>query len=180
MRRELLEARRRMAFEDVYALSLEIQKRFLGSSFYKKAGSIALYAAFQNEVLTGDIFRKAMEDSKKVFFPRVVRDEKRLSFHRVAELGELEPGAYDVPEPKTGGVDMPELDMIVLPGIAFDEKGARIGYGKGYYDITLERLGCPAVALAFDFQVVKGEIPVKAHDVPMRAIFTEKRILEIP
>lgn len=179
LRAQLLEVRREMAFEDVYRLSLRVQKRFLNSVFYAKAGRIALYSSFSNEVLTDEIFQKAVADGKEVYYPRVIkRGKSHLAFFRVAHLKELAPGSYEIPEPeeKEVRVEAGTFDLVVVPGVAFDLKGARIGFGKGYYDMALSGLKCPVVALAYDFQVINGLIPTEKHDIKVSAIVTESRI----
>lgn len=182
IRKELLEARRRMTFEEVYAVSLAVQKNFLMSPLFAGAGRLSLYSSFRNEVLTDEIFQKAMEAGKEVYYPRVIREgDGRLGFYRVNDLKELSSGSYEIPEPgeKEVRIGPGTLELVVMPGIAFDEKGSRIGYGKGYYDRALKSIRCPAVALAYDFQVLKKEIPSEPHDVRVSAIFTEKRIITV-
>lgn len=183
LRISLLERRRELCFEDVYRLSLRVQRRFLASAWFKKALRISLYSSFQNEVLTDEIFLKAVEAGKEVFFPKVAKGgrERHLAFHRVKRLDDLSPGSYEIPEPMEGEetVDPGCFDLIVVPGVAFDRSGGRIGFGKGYYDKALSGLGCPAVALAYEFQVVNEEIPVEPHDVKVRGIVTEKRVMDL-
>lgn len=181
LRTELLEMRREMAFEEVYRVSLKIQKRFLESAFFRSARMLSLYSSFQNEVLTDDIFKRAVEDEKEVFYPRVIRGGGRhLAFFKVGHLMELSPGSYEIPEPgeKEERGEPGSFDLVVVPGVAFDPEGARLGYGKGYYDRALKGLKCNIVALAYDFQVVK-EIPVEPHDVRVSAIVTEKRVIRV-
>ena len=89
--------------------------------------------------------------------------------------------SYEIREPKARAGDEAEIsgfELIVVPGVAFDCDGTRLGYGKGYYDMALKGAGCPVVALAYDFQVLKEKIPVETHDVPVGAVVTEKRIIE--
>jgi 5-formyltetrahydrofolate cyclo-ligase len=183
LRARLLEERREMAFEEVYRLSLRVQKRFLKSAFYRDAARIALYSSFSNEVLTDEIFQQADRDGKEVYYPRVIKKGKsHLAFFRVGHLGELKPGSYEIPEPeeKEVRVGAGTFDLVVVPGVAFDLEGARIGFGKGYYDMALEGLGCPVVALAYEFQVLSDRIPSEAHDVRVSAIITEKRVVATP
>ncbi len=176
------EMRRSMAFEDVLAKSLEAQRRLAASSFFRDARRLALYASFSNEVLTDELLKAALRDGKEVSYPLVARDNpRRLKFYRVSSVDELGPGSYDIrePKPRSGGeVEISGLDLVVVPGVAFDRAGARLGYGKGYYDMALKGAACPVVALAYDFQVLDEEIPAEAHDVPVGAVVTEKRIVE--
>lgn len=178
VRSAVLEKRRRLAFEEVWRLSVRVQRRLLDTGYFQGAGRISLYASFDNEVVTDGVFDEAIEAGKEVFYPRVTTrgGERHLAFHRVASLGELSPGAYDVPEP--GGVEAAEpgaFDLVVVPGVAFDRAGNRIGYGKGYYDKALKMLGCPIVGLAYAFQLV-DEIPAEDHDVKLSALVTEEEV----
>lgn len=181
LRASFLERRRQMTFEEVYALSSVVQRTLLTLDCFKAAKRLSLYASFQNEVLTDDVFQRAVQAGKEVYYPRVVDGNKRrLGFFRVSRLDELSAGSYDVPEPHDKG-PLPHpsiLDLIVVPGVAFDIKGVRLGFGKGYYDRALVGMGCSIVALAYDFQVVKGELPATLTDVPVSIIVTEKRIID--
>lgn len=182
LRAELLERRREMAFEEVYQVSLMIQKMFLESGLYASTGCLALYSSFRNEVLTDEVFRCAVSDGKDVYYPRIVKGGGRhLEFFKVTHPGELAPGSYEIPEPEGNDVKGAPgyFDLVVVPGVAFDLKGARLGYGQGYYDRALSGLKCPVVAFAYDFQVLDGEIPVEAHDVRMSAIVTERRVIAV-
>ncbi|WKZ33599.1 MAG: 5-formyltetrahydrofolate cyclo-ligase [Thermodesulfobacteriota bacterium] len=188
LRSELLEKRRRLPFEEVRRLSTMVGKRFLSSGYYRESRRVALYSSFGNEVLTDDIFAAAMRDGKEVFYPRIVRpggvecgfeNARRLRFFRVRSLDELSTGSYELSEPPAGNQasDASGLDLIVVPGVAFDERGGRLGFGKGYYDAALASANCPKIALAYDFQVLKVNIPLEPHDVPVSAIVTEKRVI---
>lgn len=182
IRGELLEKRRSMAFEEVYRMSLSIQKRLLRSRLFRGAMRLSLYSSFQNEVLTDDIFQKAAEEGKEVYYPRVVDGKDRhLAFFRVAGLHGLSPGRYDILEPpEEADRSGPEaFDLVVVPGVAFDVRGSRLGYGKGYYDRALGAFNGGIIGLAYDFQVIEGEIPVERHDVRVSVIITEKRIIRV-
>lgn len=181
LRSHYLEKRREMSFEDVWRLSAVIQKRFLETSAYRRSSRISLYSSFRNEVLTDELFKRAVADGKEVCYPRVGRSpDRHLVFHMVTDLKSLVPGAYDIPEPASCGaaVDPATFDLIVVPGVAFDLEGARVGYGNGYYDIALQGCTARVAALAYEFQVLKEIIPVEAHDVGVSFIVTEKRVVE--
>ncbi len=178
LRRELLGKRLSVSHEEVCALSLLVGQRFVATEEFADAERMALYCGFKNEVLTDHIFSEAKRQGKTLYYPRV--DTEGLTFHRVDSLKELSPGSHDIPEPSTQNHSMPpeELHCIVIPGVAFDIRGARLGYGKGYYDRTLKDTGARKVALAFDFQVVDF-IPLQSWDVRVDCIVTEKRIIRV-
>ncbi|MDP2690747.1 MAG: 5-formyltetrahydrofolate cyclo-ligase [Deltaproteobacteria bacterium] len=182
LRGEMIERRREMAFEEVYRVSERVQKMFLESEFFRSTRCFSLYSSFRNEVLTDEIFRSAVNGGKEVYYPRVVKGPVRhIEFFRVSRLNDLSPGSYEIPEPGKGEVkgDPGAFDLVVVPGVAFDRKGARLGYGKGYYDRALSSLRCAVVALAYGFQVIEEEIPVEAHDIRVSAIVTEEGIIRI-
>ena len=183
IRKRLLEERRSLAFETVYELSLRAQKRLLKTSLFRDAARVCLYCSSQNEVLTDEVFEKAWAAGEEVFYPRVVVSgaKRRLGFFRVHGLEELSPGAYEIPEPAGGAeLESPDgFDLIVVPGVAFDERGGRLGFGKGYYDMALQGARGRTVALAYEFQVLKKEeIPVEPHDVTLSAIVTDERVID--
>ncbi len=175
-----LGARRALAFEDVFRISSLAQKRFLGTEFYRGSKSISLYSSFSNEVLTEEIFERAAADGKRICYPRVVRGhERHLEFFKVDSIDDLSSGPYEMKEPAEGGVrvDPAGLDLVVVPGVAFDGMGGRLGFGKGYYDRALGAVGCAIVGLAYEFQVLEEEIPLEPFDVRLTALVTEERVL---
>lgn len=175
-RKRYLAGRLRLPFEDVCRKSKAIMERFVCLNEYRAAKRIALYASFRNEVLTNGIFLHALSQGKEVFFPRVVRGVG-LSFYRIEREGELSPGSYSILEPQSGQEwDVRSMDLVVVPGVVFDVKGHRIGYGKGYYDRTLKDFRGSVVGLAYEMQVLE-EIPHYPHDVRIHLIVTEKRTI---
>jgi len=177
LREEILARRKSLAAETCLALSLEIQARFIDMIEYRDASVIALYSAILNEVFTEEILRAARLNGKKVVYPRV-RDSL-LEFAEVRERSDLVPGVYGILEPSgTSVCSVREIDLMLLPGVAFDLSGYRLGYGKGYYDRTLHGfLGdVLLVGLAFDMQVVET-IPAEIHDVRLDLLLTEERMV---
>jgi 5-formyltetrahydrofolate cyclo-ligase len=124
------------------------------------------------------IMQHAWDDGKCIAFPAVVGHT--LSFHEVPALSVLREGAFGIlePCPTCRSFSTEEIDVFLLPGVAFDLSGYRVGYGKGYYDKTLHRLENLGrlVGLCYDFQLVT-EIVGEPHDVRMDVIITEKRIV---
>ncbi|GMR04589.1 MAG: 5-formyltetrahydrofolate cyclo-ligase [Thermodesulfobacteriota bacterium] len=181
LRKKFLEMRREMTFEDVYRLSSIVQKRFVGTAYFKKGRHISLYSSFQNEVLTDEIFIEAGRGHKDIYYPKILKGKRHLEFFRVGDLGELSSGSYDIREPGSGDppVSPAVFDLVVVPGVVFDLRGGRLGFGKGYYDRALKGLKCVVVALAYEFQVLgmNKKIPMEGHDVRVNAIVTEDRII---
>jgi len=141
---------------------------------------VALYSPVQNEVGTEMVAAAVMSAGKVLAYPRVVG--RHLEFVRIADPALLCPGTFNVPEPCSGQVVPPEdIDLCVVPGVAFDLDGHRLGYGKGFYDRFLSQLSNSAVRIgfAYDFQVVES-LPVQSHDQRLSMLITEKRILRFP
>jgi len=180
IREKLLAERRHCSAETCLHLSLLIQERFLDSSVYRLAGSIGLYSPVLNEVQTELVARRCFADVKRLAYPRV--EGADLRFVEVFDSKEMAPGAFGILEP-TGERSMPfdELDLLVVPGVAFDLAGNRLGYGKGYYDRILARClsGLERVGFAYEFQVVE-QLPAAAHDCRLTRLVTEQRILRFP
>ncbi len=182
LRRHLIKTRNAMSAEAVSAKSARIEERLAASPLFASAKRLALYADHAGEVKTGSLLLRAVGQDTEVYYPVV--NGASLTFHRVHAASELISDAYGIkaPSPEVVKQTTPatELDMAILPGVAFDEAGTRIGFGKGYYDRALAELKIGAVvALAYEFQIVSGWIPTEAHDAPMSMIVTEERIIDL-
>lgn len=187
LRERYIDMREALSKDEVVSTSLDVQSSFISSYIFPDAKRIALYASVRNEVLTGLIFTRAIEEGKEVFFPKVVKEEPFLRFFKVENKEDLSPGACDIPEPsgesEEASLDDGSFDCVIIPGNAFDERGARLGYGKGYYDRVLAKVNCPVVALAYIFQVLAvdkdGLLPTEDHDVIVDCVFTEGGEVEL-
>lgn len=179
LRKNTLELRRRMTFSEVSALSSRIQSRFMAGPLFRSSARLALYSSFSNEVLTETLFMGALDGGKEVYYPKVLGGG--IEFLRVLDRGDLTPGTNEILEPQEGldRAGLESLDFVIVPGIAFDASGVRIGYGKGHYDRVLKGLNRPIVAFAYGFQVIPGAIEAEDHDVRVTAIVTEERTIEI-
>ena len=187
------------------ARSLAAQRRMLGTSMWAKARSVALYVGVRGELGTHALLDAAWQDGKVVWLPRVRRAEPGLmDFVACTGMDQLRPGPLGLLEPNdslpgfgpqaAGGTACgsvpasgpasahrlaPDLapDLALLPGVAFDLAGGRLGYGGGYYDRFLEKgFACPRVGLCFEFQLVES-LPLAPWDQRVNHICTEERIL---
>jgi len=166
---------------EIMEKSAVIQKRVLELPIYQESKTIGLYASFNNEVSTSILFDKALEDGKKVLFPYIRKADRELAFLPVRGLDELELGQFGIMMPPFGeGKDdyIGDIELLVIPGVSYDLKGGRIGYGGGFYDKTLHKLAkLPfIVALAYEFQVL-DELPMLPHDIRVNAVVTEQRVI---
>ena len=135
---------------------------------------VALYASKGSEVDTAAIDAAARARGLIVAYPRVIGDGIELAFH-AARLDELVPARFGLREPplQTPAVALGEISVFFVPGLAFDRRGGRIGWGRGHYDATLAAApGARRVGLAFEIQIVDG-VPREAHDAPLHMILTE-------
>jgi len=143
---------------------------------FTKAKAVGAFASTPTEINTFSILENSLESGKKLFLPRVAKDKSGFDYYRVDSLKNLSPGHFGIPEPiGNRKAKWEELDLVLVPGLAFDKKGNRLGYGQGYYDQALPRLkkSCWTIGLAYSFQV-DDEVPNSPRDVPVMALLTEK------
>lgn len=148
---------------------------------FLEARTVLLSLAFRSEWETRPLFRSAWALGKTVVAPRVNRETRMLELHAVADLErDIGRGYFgiDEPLPHCDSVDLATIDWVLVPGVAFDLSGHRIGYGGGFYDRLLPALRRDArrIAGAFELQIVE-RIPAAAHDVQVDAMVTEARTI---
>jgi 5-formyltetrahydrofolate cyclo-ligase len=154
-----------------------ISEKFLALPVFQRAKTILFYASIKGEVDTFAMIEKALALEKRVALPVVRKKEKKIVPALVTTLSGLTKGAYGILEPESSGtheVPLREIDLVVVPGLAFDQKNNRLGRGAGYYDRFLSELPLktPTVGLAFDFQVVNVLPGLKPHDRPVTLVLT--------
>ncbi len=161
-------------------VSATIVDRFMGLEEYHNARTVMFYVDVRDEVRTRHALPAAIASGKRIVIPYCVDGELEL-FH-LESMEELEVGMYKILEPRQDLRDMPakrlqppDLDLVMVPGVAFDRQGGRTGHGKGYYDKLLEhaRPDAPLVALAFESQMFP-KIPCESHDIYMDKVVTEQ------
>jgi 5-formyltetrahydrofolate cyclo-ligase len=170
----------RNALTDKDALSVTIMERFLALPAYATAKTVMYYIDVRSEVRTRFALPAALASGKQIVVPWCNAAGELELFH-LESMEELAVGMYKILEPKAELRDLPaknrkpeDLDLVMVPGVAFDRRGARMGHGKGYYDKLLQhaRADAPLVALAFECQLFE-EIPMAGHDIFMDAVLTE-------
>jgi len=150
--------------------------------FFVEASCLGTYSPIRNEVNTQEIFHSAKSLGKRVGFPVTLTSIRKLLFFEVQDLKELSLGAFGINEPpflEKSLISLDDIDLLVLPGIAFDERGYRVGYGGGYYDrlIGESNFNAVKVAIAFDIQIVEN-LPKEPHDKKVDCIITESRMIK--
>lgn len=175
----------RVAQPDKDQLSKTICDRFMALPEYQTARTVMWYVDAASEVRTRHSLPTALTHGKRVVVPWCVVETNELELFLLEDMSELVEGAYKILEPRNDlrglaakRLTPEELDLVMVPGTAFDLRGGRMGQGKGYYDRLLAhaRPDAPLVALAFDCQIF-DEIPVAPHDVFMDAVLTEARVI---
>lgn len=173
LRRYLLEKRSNLPQSLRREKSALILKFLLSEKVFSDASSVALYFPVNGEVDTREIFKECVDLEKKVFFPKTLGSD--LVFLRTRNIEELTPGGFSIPEPPADAerARTDELDLVLVPGVAFDPSGNRIGYGKGFYDRFLKDIPRQMrFGLAYRFQVLES-VPSDETDVKTGRIITE-------
>ncbi|AZB44904.1 5-formyltetrahydrofolate cyclo-ligase [Bacillus sp. FJAT-42376] len=159
--------------------SAAIEEKFFQSSLWKNSHTIGLTISQNREADTRNIIEKGWEKGKRMAVPKCFPDRKEMEFRIITSFEQLETVYYGLKEPipnQTERVEKNEIDVMAVPGIGFDPRGYRIGYGGGYYDRYLKDYPGKTVSLAFSFQVLPF-IPSEIFDVPVQRILTEKEVL---
>ncbi len=179
MKEEMHEKRKNHAAELVLQKSAAIMEKLFALKEFAEAKTILFYASKKDEVQTFAMIQKALDMGKRVALPITVVEGKNLVLSEISNVKGLMAGAFSVPEPaEYMPVQADAIDLVIVPGIAFDEKGDRIGHGMGYYDKLLKTMPqARFVALAFEFQIIP-DVPEEAHDVRVHKIVTEERVIE--
>ena len=166
LRKKIRELKKEMAPEQIEAKSECLCRQFLASDFYRNAKTIYGYLPYNQEVRTTPILEQALKDGKRVAVPKVYGDE--MKFLYITDLECVPPGYCGIPEPVADEpVARDSAALVLMPGVAFDKDGHRIGYGGGFYDKFLaQEPNHLTVALCYDFQMVQ-DIPVEEFDIPV-------------
>ncbi|HET7658702.1 MAG TPA: 5-formyltetrahydrofolate cyclo-ligase [Bacillales bacterium] len=146
---------------------------------WQEAKTIGLTMSTLVEIDTEPLIRIAWEEGKRVAVPKADPKAKTMDFREIRSLGEVEEAFAGIREPildLTTPVRPSEIDLLVVPGLVFNEKGYRIGFGGGFYDRFLVNFHGKTVSLAFDFQVTY-EIPTESFDRTVEMIVTNERVI---
>ncbi|MDY3224296.1 MAG: 5-formyltetrahydrofolate cyclo-ligase [Candidatus Faecousia sp.] len=169
LRRSIREHKRAMTEEEIEARSARLGQLFLESDAYKAAKTIYGYLPYNQEVRTVPMLEQALRDGKKVAVPKVYGDE--MKFLYLDDLTKVAKGYAGIPEPIA---DEPVADdktaLVLMPGLAFDPEGHRIGYGGGFYDKFLAaEPNHPTLALCYEFQMLP-KLDTEEHDIPVDTV----------
>lgn len=160
----------------------KIHNRLFSNSLWKDSTHITMYHSVDKEVDTLTLIREGWAAGKKIYLPKCDSKRKNLTFYRVESFNQLEVVYYGIPEPKPTEcqeLNLENLDAIIVPGLAFDLQGYRIGYGGGYYDRFLSSLSrrIPTLSLAFPFQMIEEALPREEYDLPVDFVITSQQCI---
>ena len=183
LRKRIKEIRASLTEPEIISKSLAIESLFFRLADLENLKNLLIYMASLKEVQTRGIIEKCLKKNVAIYLPLVDLSQGNFFFSRVSDFHKgLEKGPFGIFQPKFDIrnllEDTKDIDLIVMPGMAFDEKGGRIGNGKGFYDKFLATVPShiTIIALAFELQIV-DEIILFNHDIPVHKIITEKRII---
>jgi 5-formyltetrahydrofolate cyclo-ligase len=158
----------------------KIRNQLFATRLWREAGTIGVTLSVGREVETMAIITKAWTEQKHVAVPKCNPKDHSLSFYELETFSQLESGFYGLMEPntlKTREIKPNMLDLLIVPGVVFDERGFRIGYGGGYYDRFLTHYKGTAISLLLENQLIH-EMPVEAHDQRVDWLITEQRFFK--
>lgn len=180
IRNEVLEKRGKLSKNDHKNFSKDINNSIYNSSYYKDAETIMTFVSFLDEVDTHEFIKESIANGKRIVVPITIPETKELRPSQVNDFSELEPGYYNILSPKEEFirlVDPKEIDLVIVPGVAFDRSGYRVGYGGGYYDRFLSKIpNVVKIAIAFHLQLI-DKAPKEHFDIPVDYIVTEKEVI---
>lgn len=166
LRQAIRAQKRAMTEADILRRSEILAEKFARSDAYRAAKTIYGYLPYNQEVRTVPMLQRALDEGKRVAVPKVYGDD--MKFIYLDDLSQVAKGYAGIPEPVADGpVAQDETALVLMPGLAFDPAGHRIGYGGGFYDKFLAREPHhPTVALCYDFQVIE-HLETEGFDIPV-------------
>jgi 5-formyltetrahydrofolate cyclo-ligase len=175
IRSKILLKRKLLSTSDIFSLSSKIKENFLSLKEMSSSKSINCYVSKDSEVYTHDLIKQLINLNKIVSVPYLIDDNIAIS--EIRDFGNLEKGKFNILEPKVIACLNPsDLNIILVPGIAFDRNKNRIGYGRGYYDKFLKKTKGLKIGLGYSFQIVRKILP-EQYDIKLDILITDKEII---
>ena len=179
----MLVERRDMTKQEISDFSSIIINKLKKLPIYKTSKSVMLYLSFENEIDSSEIIEDCFREGKRVIVPFCDNSDMSITPTEIKDtITDLHTSKMGYIQPKRESlspVDISDIDLIILPGIAFDRKGYRVGFGAGYYDRFLAEVNfkVPTIGLAYDFQIIDSFIQMEDYDIPIDYVMTEERII---
>ena len=178
LRKYIINKRKTLGFVSLKSMSRIISDSLLAYIIQDRSIlNIGLYSSINSEVQTDYLYRKLLDLNKSIFYPKIVANE--MSFVKVNNIDELEILSHNFREPKNFlPEDIDKIDLFIVPSVALGSSGARLGYGSGFYDYTLENISREKIfSIIFDFQFIEN-FEGEEHDIHASQIFTEIRTIK--
>lgn len=179
LRKQIFSLRRKIPMETIKNHSQQIHNHLFNTSEYQQAPSICFYVSYGHEVQTHEMIKQALTQGKTIIVPCCNTIDHTLILSRITSWKQLQPGTYgilEIPEEQRKTIQPHTLDLIIVPGVAFDNKGNRLGQGGGYYDRLLASAQGKTIGLCFETQLIE-QVPISTHDKPVDMIITEKQVI---
>jgi 5-formyltetrahydrofolate cyclo-ligase len=177
LRKQMKRKRKSLSSEEKKLKDQSIYKQVISDKDYIAADSVFLFLSFGSEINTNIIIQNALDHNKRVFLPKVVGEN--IELFEVENFENLKRSKYGILEPNAHckRIDNCGIDFILMPGLAFDQSGGRVGYGGGFYDRYISSLPkdeeIAKVAIAYDFQIV-DHVPMSKYDIPVDRIIVDE------
>ncbi|MDR2686695.1 MAG: 5-formyltetrahydrofolate cyclo-ligase [Oscillospiraceae bacterium] len=175
LRRELLALRNAIALEDRQAWDAAVNRAIVEDGWFGESQAVLAYCPIGSEPDIKPALEEALRQGKRVFLPRCNPVTREMAFHRIASFEGLNPGAHGIPEPGESNCALRIANgaLCLVPAVAFDKAGFRLGYGGGYYDRFLaRRRGLRTLGICYEI-LLRGCLPKSATDIPVERVLTE-------
>jgi len=185
LRKKWMKKRKKVAKKEGDIKSKIISKKILSLKEIKESKNIMIYVSYRSEVSTNKLIISLLNNNKRIFAPYCIKDKKRMEVVEIENPDQdLEKGAYGIKEPakriRNNKIDPKNLDIVVVPAVAFSKSGYRVGYGGGYYDRFLERLANKTITIGINYEeMLFDTVPKEDHDLAVDMVVTDKRLLRI-
>lgn len=181
MRKQMIEILKQITKPFYEDYSYKIANKLFEDEDWKNTNVVGITVSKFPEVDTYQIIRKAWEQGKKVVVPKCYPTNKEMVFYLLSEFSQLESVFFGLLEPRedcSEAVDASQIDLMIVPGLAYTKEGYRIGFGGGYYDRYLKNYTGRSLTLAFDVQIIP-QFVVEKYDMPISKIITNTEIIKV-
>jgi 5-formyltetrahydrofolate cyclo-ligase len=182
LRARLKALRSSLEINEYRSLNMSIMARCIELDEFTRAGTVHIYvSSVNNEADTLGIIYHLFDLGKRVVVPRCIPEQHLIQHIQIESLNELKRSHYGIMEPEYSPgreIRLEEIDLVIVPLLAFDRRGGRLGFGGGYYDRFLNGCSCPKAGLAYSFQEM-DHIPLEQNDCALNIIITEKEIIRV-